>query len=93
MSYKDTIKDSEYFTCEACENTYEKAWSDKEAILESKEIFGERPAQEMSIICDDCFKKAYKQFVFGRYFSKWLDTEKGREYQNIIYEELLKKLR
>ena len=47
----------------------------------------------MSIICDDCFKKAYKQFVFGRYFSKWLDTEKGREYQNIIYEELLKKLR
>ena len=45
------------FTCEGCGQTFEKEWSDSEAMAESREIFGDNWKQEdLAVICDDCFK-------------------------------------
>lgn len=50
---------SEKYTCDCCEKTYEKSWSDSEAMAESEQLWGVIPEEEQSIICDDCFKKFY----------------------------------
>ena len=48
---------SREYTCAACHQTYEKTWSDAEAMQESVELFGVWPAEELEVVCDDCFKK------------------------------------
>lgn len=45
------------FTCASCGNTYPKGWTDEEAEVESKALWGDMPASEMAVICDDCFKR------------------------------------
>ena len=45
------------FTCDLCNNTYEKAWSDEESMAEAHEKYGEKLSnQPMSILCDSCHK-------------------------------------
>jgi DNA-directed RNA polymerase subunit RPC12/RpoP len=45
------------YTCANCKEVFEKAWSDEEALEESKEKFGEYPQEQMEIVCDGCYKK------------------------------------
>lgn len=53
---------SETFTCETCEQTFEKEWSDEEAEAESSALFGHLPDDERAVLCDDCFG----QITFGK---------------------------
>lgn len=52
------------FTCEACGGTFPKAWSDAEALAESREILGEIPPDQVAVICDECYKAAGSVFDF-----------------------------
>ena len=42
------------FTCEACNQTYDKAWTDEEAKKEAKQTFG---ISTGAVVCDDCYNK------------------------------------
>lgn len=53
---EETLKPNEY-RCDHCGGVYEKIWSDEEAMAESKENFGDIPADDLAIICDDCYNK------------------------------------
>jgi DNA-directed RNA polymerase subunit RPC12/RpoP len=48
---------SKIYTCAACGDDFEGCWSDEEAALESKTLWGDMPASEMVVICDDCFQR------------------------------------
>ncbi len=48
------MKNNEY-QCAACNNIYEKGWSDEEQEKEMLEYFGNIPEEERRVICDDCF--------------------------------------
>jgi hypothetical protein len=48
------------FKCDHCGETFDKAWSDEEALAESKELWGELPPEAQSVICDECFKDFQK---------------------------------
>ena len=46
------------FTCNSCNQTFQKGWSDEEANKEGFELFGVKNAivdQDMALVCDDCF--------------------------------------
>ena len=46
----------ETYTCARCEKTYEKTWTDEEAMKETKENFGEDiEIEDCSVVCDDCY--------------------------------------
>jgi len=55
---KITLKENEY-QCEQCKGIFTKGWTDKEALNETKELFGDVPVEELSVICDDCFNKLF----------------------------------
>jgi len=42
------------FTCENCNGTFEKAWTDKEAEAEAIKEYGN--LDDMAMVCDDCWK-------------------------------------
>lgn len=44
------------FTCASCGGTFDKVWSDEEAISESVELWGEMDAEDLAVICDGCFR-------------------------------------
>lgn len=46
---------SERFTCEECGRTFPKARSDEEANAERLTNFGPAFADDLAIICDDCY--------------------------------------
>ena len=50
------------YECAVCHNTYEKGWSDEEALKEAADIFA-KPVKDWecnaAIVCDDCFNKAH----------------------------------
>lgn len=44
------------FTCAVCGWTGASAWSEEEADVECRELFGEVPSgEDRMLICDDCF--------------------------------------
>ena len=43
------------FTCAQCGGTFDKEWSDEEALAEAAENFGE--IDDPVVICDDCYKR------------------------------------
>lgn len=48
------------YTCAHCRGTFEKGWSDEEAVAEAKEDFGSAPDQwneNAVMVCDDCYQK------------------------------------
>lgn len=45
------------FTCYACSETFEKGWSDEEAMAEFGSTFPSADLEECSVVCDDCYKK------------------------------------
>lgn len=44
------------YTCGNCGGTFEKAWSDDESDAEARQMFGEIPAEEKAVVCDDCYR-------------------------------------
>lgn len=52
------------FTCAACGETFECAWTDEEAEVEAAERFGSHPdawREGAAVICDDCYQKMVKK--------------------------------
>jgi len=47
------------FTCEECNQTYEKGWTDEEAKEEAESTFG---ISTGAVVCDDC----YNQIMYNR---------------------------
>ena len=45
------------YTCAACGGVFESDWSDEDAAMEAKTLWGDMPADEMVVICDDCFHR------------------------------------
>lgn len=49
---------TETYTCEACGETYDNAWSDADAIAEAVNMFtAEELADGTAVVCDDCWNK------------------------------------
>ena len=44
------------YTCAVCGETFEKGWTDEEALSEATELYGEIPPEERAVICDVCYK-------------------------------------
>lgn len=62
----------EEFTCDNCEETFIKKWTDKEARKEAEELWtpAEMSEGKEAIVCDDCFNEMMKyqnQFLKERY--------------------------
>jgi hypothetical protein len=49
------------YTCEACNQVFEKGRSDDEAMAESKQMWGDIPPEDQAVICESCFRE----------FTKW----------------------
>jgi hypothetical protein len=47
------------YECAMCGETYEKTWSDEEAIAEMNQYFGDVPVEDCDVVCDDCFQKIH----------------------------------
>ena len=47
---------NETFTCALCNQTFEKEWSDEEAIAEAEADFGYFNQAVFDVICDDCYR-------------------------------------
>ena len=45
------------YTCASCGETFEKGWSDEEALEESAEQWGDLPHDALAVVCDDCYQK------------------------------------
>ena len=65
------MKKNEY-QCESCGGIFEKEQSDECAQKEAAKIFGEY-AEDMAIVCDDCYKKIMKNAdaFFGTIARRW----------------------
>jgi len=44
------------FTCALCHETFDKAWSDEEALAESHDLWPQEHIDgvDMDVVCDDC---------------------------------------
>ncbi len=49
------MKDNE-FRCAACNQIFEKGWTDEEARQEEAELFGQNNDDSM-LVCDPCYRK------------------------------------
>lgn len=47
-------RDDKTFVCNACGGTFEKAWSEDEALAEMRARFGDIPEMKRAIVCADC---------------------------------------
>ena len=46
------------YTCSLCKETFEKGWTDSEAIAEYVATFTEEEREDVTeVVCDDCYKK------------------------------------
>ncbi len=48
---------ADLFICEMCGQRFEKGRPDKEAMAETKEIYGRLLDTELAVVCDDCYRK------------------------------------
>lgn len=51
---------SETYTCDWCEGTFAKGWTDEEAEEESLRLFGKLAPDDRVLMCDDCFKEGMR---------------------------------
>ena len=61
MAKEKKLGTNEY-RCDMCGKTYGKEISDKEAVSEKEELFGDMPMDDMAIVCDDCWNKLKDRF-------------------------------
>lgn len=47
----------EEYTCAVCEGTFEKGWSDAEALEDLKREFGDVSLTVCALVCDNCWKQ------------------------------------
>ncbi len=47
----------ETFTCLNCLETFEKGWSDEEALAEKDDLYSDTLLTDCAIVCDDCFNE------------------------------------
>lgn len=55
---------AEEYVCAACHETFEKAWTDEEALAEYLAAFTEEERKDVrEVVCDECYAKvmAWKQ--------------------------------
>jgi hypothetical protein len=45
------------YTCAMSHQTFEKEWTDEEALEELTRNFGLSTVEDCAIVCDDCYKK------------------------------------
>lgn len=45
------------FTCDACGGTFEKGWSDGEALAEARQTFTADELRDPAVVCDPCLKR------------------------------------
>lgn len=48
---------ADMYTCEMCRGTFEKEWTDEEAMEEAKKLFPGMDFSDMAVLCDDCFQR------------------------------------
>jgi hypothetical protein len=63
------MQQPEFFLCENCGGTFQKAWSDLERQAEYEENFTaeQRAGQETVTVCDDCYRELMKKYeAMGR---------------------------
>lgn len=46
------------FQCVMCGEAYEKGWTDEEAKVEAKDLWG---IEKGPVVCDDCFNKIHPE--------------------------------
>lgn len=56
----------ERFRCALCQGVFEKTWSDAEALMESRRMFGYLEPDEIATVCDTCFMDIYTVGVSRR---------------------------
>lgn len=56
MPHKPSPSSPEQYTCAQCGGTFDKVWSEEEAMSESVELWGEMDAEDLAVVCDDCFR-------------------------------------
>jgi hypothetical protein len=44
------------FTCARCGGTWDKVWTDEEAMAEAEATFTEAELTDAAVICDDCYQ-------------------------------------
>ncbi len=56
------MNENEY-TCAFCHGTFEKGWTEQEALAEASSIWGQQPStHDMAVVCDDCYKRMTTAF-------------------------------
>jgi hypothetical protein len=52
---------SDTYTCAVCEGVFAKAWSDEDAIAETRSMYGDEIADNVEetcdVLCDDCHQE------------------------------------
>ena len=51
-----------FYQCAQCGKVFEKARSDDDALEDSRRKWGEIPAAEQAVICDDCYRVLMANF-------------------------------
>lgn len=49
------------YKCAECSETFEKGWSDEEAIGEAEAVLGTYDEENMAVVCDDCYQKIMRE--------------------------------
>jgi hypothetical protein len=44
------------FTCEACGETFPKAWTDEDAHAEASAVFRPEEREDEAVVCDGCWR-------------------------------------
>jgi len=52
---------SDTYKCAECGETFEKGWSDEEAIGEAEAVLGTYDEENMAVVCDDCYQKIMRE--------------------------------
>ena len=57
---------SDTYTCSVCKGVFAKAWSDEEAVAETRAMYGDEIADSIeetcAVTCDDCHKEFLEWF-------------------------------
>lgn len=61
---------AETFTCAVCDGTFEKEWTDEEAMAEATGIFGDQLGDDPEVVCDDCFNKMNEALPIAKFTSE-----------------------
>lgn len=48
------MEDDKTFQCVMCGETFQKGWSDEEAMKEYEQNYGAHIGEEMDVVCDEC---------------------------------------